>query len=324
MNEFERVVFWCKQGEGELDTFPVELSKDESRAEQWATTKEFHRETRRYGDEIKGNRFEYPNKFDNVTIQSLSYRGNGGRAYKVVINIDGKQFLVDFREDGIMDVILNTGIQAGGKLNGEFTFIKQGSQTKLVRIGSELHAEFFKHRKQMNSPVIPMKNLELMHLYEHKNGDRYLYVSDVYVPKTKYEKTYWGSRKLEPLVQVEAKPKKCKLFIRVDRGTKGMQEELNELLESDNTYPYKFLGTNSLTKDLGELTSEVCIIDNLKSKATKSFKAYYCNDKYNLFPDDMDNYLEKLSFSKNKDEVLSNVKELEELFKQAHGTIEYI
>lgn len=37
--QFERVVFWCKPelNDGVYNTFPVELGKDESSAEYWAT-----------------------------------------------------------------------------------------------------------------------------------------------------------------------------------------------------------------------------------------------------------------------------------------------
>ena len=76
------------------------------------------------------------NIFTDVKIVTMDFRGNGGRAYKVVIN--GKYYC-DFREDILLDCILNEGIGKGGVLKGSFSWMKYGQHTKLVRVGSKLH-----------------------------------------------------------------------------------------------------------------------------------------------------------------------------------------
>lgn len=72
----------------------------------------------------------------SVKIMDLEIRGQGGRAYKVLID---EKYYVDLREDVLLDVIFECGIEKGGKLKGEFIFAVVGSQMKLVRVGSLLH-----------------------------------------------------------------------------------------------------------------------------------------------------------------------------------------
>lgn len=206
--------------------------------------------------------------FKDVTIQSLSYRGHGGRAYKVVIKHDDKQFLVDFREDGIMDVIKNTGIEAGGHLNGEFTFIKDGSQTKLVRIGSEMHEKFVDTRKVQNTKPLKFSELKPMHFYKKKNGEECLYLGEIYTPeiilndevsKSTNRNSYYSYNRGVGSIDIGSKIKKSHLFIEIrttESWTYNQASVYENIIngESDrhDMYHVQILSSSSFVKDLGQ------------------------------------------------------------------------
>lgn len=99
----------------------------------------------------------------NVVITSLEHRGQGGRAYKVIVN---DRYYVDLREDVLLDAILHVGINSGGKLMGEYLFAKVGSQMKLVRIDSGLYNELIKSTAMGNATKI--KKLKIGRVYESK------------------------------------------------------------------------------------------------------------------------------------------------------------
>jgi hypothetical protein len=144
-------------------TWPVETGKDLGNAIQWAG-----------GEKVAKQVVVDNSPIDNIKVIGLDIRGNGGRAYKVVIN---DLYYVDMREDVILDVMFETGIQAGGKLNGTFIWVKYGAQLKLVRIGSQLHKEFIIENERYESFVeIKPKDVEVGGLYEMKSGKILLYL----------------------------------------------------------------------------------------------------------------------------------------------------
>jgi hypothetical protein len=87
----------------------------------------------------------------NVVIYNLEHRSEGGRAYKVTID---NKYQFDLREDILMDVIKNVGIQAGGKLNGEYIFATVSSQMKLIRVGSDIHTGILDYVNTKTSPAL--------------------------------------------------------------------------------------------------------------------------------------------------------------------------
>ena len=109
----------------------------------------------------------------NVVITSLEHRGQGGRAYKVIVN---DRYYVDLREDVLLDAILHVGINSGGKLMGEYLFAKVGSQMKLVRMDSGLYNELIKSTAMSNSTKV--KNLKFGRIYESKQ-QKLVYLGNV-------------------------------------------------------------------------------------------------------------------------------------------------
>lgn len=106
-----------------------------------------------------------------IKIIGLEHRSQGGRAYKVVID---NKYYFDFREDVLLDTILECGINKGGILNGEFIWGRVGSQMKLIRYNSELHKELLSAQKRKQLKKIPNKELVVGDLYTNSKRDENL------------------------------------------------------------------------------------------------------------------------------------------------------
>jgi hypothetical protein len=83
----------------------------------------------------------FNNPITNIRVAGLETRGNGGRAYKVVID---DLYYFDLREDVLLEAMIECGINKGGILNGEYIWVKIRSHMKLIRVGSPLHKEMIK------------------------------------------------------------------------------------------------------------------------------------------------------------------------------------
>jgi hypothetical protein len=181
---FDTVRFWCRQPDsnGTLPAFPVDPAKDQTTAKSWANQSYYVEGWPNQDEPIS---FDYPNWFGKVVLVDLECRNEGGRAYKVEVHcaVDGRVFLADFREQELLDVIRNTGIQPGGRLGGAFTFVKLGSQTRLTRIGSPTQAESLANQERTAMAKLKPSSLVPYRLYAGKDKyRRYLYLQEVWVP----------------------------------------------------------------------------------------------------------------------------------------------
>lgn len=209
------ITFYCRpvDDEGVHHTFPVDSAAKHDSAKSWASTHRYNWTNHKVEPLV----FEFPNSgFDHVTIDSLDIRGEGGRAYQVILDRDGKKFQVDMREATLMDVIRNTGIEAGGRLNGSFCFAKAGSQTQLIREGSEVHKQALADRELRETYTQRISNKDLKPGYEYStvSGKSAVFLGVVYT--TKNGKT----------TEDEAKPVKHLLWSRYaeDKVKKYLEE----------------------------------------------------------------------------------------------------
>jgi hypothetical protein len=108
-----------------------------------------------------------PNDPIKIRIITLEFRGDGGRAYKVV---DEKNYCWDLREDVLLDAMIEVGISPGGWVNGEFVWATIGSQMKLIRVGSSLYDSLLEVKSRSLLKKIPAKDLIPGHLYKTANG----------------------------------------------------------------------------------------------------------------------------------------------------------
>lgn len=217
----EKITFYCKpyKEKGVYPAYPVDSSVKHDGAKCWAAGRYSWRDS--YEDPLH---FEWDNSgFDNVTIESLDIRGEGGRAYQVIVERDGNRFKVDLREPTLMEVILTKGIQAGGRLNGSFCFAKEGSQTKLILEGSDTHKAALAERekRQTYSKKISNKDLKPGYLYQSISGKRGIYLGNVH--------TYGYDENTGKLT----KPYKALLFVADDREMRKFLET-GEVTKSTN------------------------------------------------------------------------------------------
>ena len=78
-------------------------------------------------------------------IVGAEQRMEGGRAWKVVTP-DGD--LVDLREEVFLPILLDRGLPKGGVIDAKFQWCQNGSQLKLIEVGSSLHKEFISEKER--------------------------------------------------------------------------------------------------------------------------------------------------------------------------------
>lgn len=123
-------------------------------------------------DSIKLESLE--NKFEDIKIIGLSVRGNGGRAYRVVIKVNHYNVLVDLREDILLKIIDEVGILPKGIVKGQFSFYANSSQVQLGFVNTEEDLEQYKsdvelidnlQNKQLKN-TIKLKDLKIGYSYQ--------------------------------------------------------------------------------------------------------------------------------------------------------------
>lgn len=120
-----------------------------------------------------------------IKIVSLEHRGEGGRAYKVVTT---DNFYFDVREDVLMDTMIESGISAGGFLNGTYVWARVNSEMKLVRTGSKLHDALLVSTADRALSKIGYGNFKEGHIYSSKGKDQVIFLGYVDCVTCKYEK----------------------------------------------------------------------------------------------------------------------------------------
>ena len=147
-------------------SFPVDpLGSNISTARDWA------------GKDYSEHNCE--NLFKSIKIIHLDERGNGGRAYQVLVtpqNDSSKKFLVDLREDVIMDILIRKGVLVGGIVEEDFVVIMEGSSTKLILKDSDKYLEGLKDNLKRSAGKIKPSTLKLGNCYESLSGKKGVYL----------------------------------------------------------------------------------------------------------------------------------------------------
>jgi hypothetical protein len=211
------------------NTFPVDSSSEKSLATaiKWA---ERH--------STKAKKLELDNApISTIRVLNLECRSNGGRAYKCVIELQGKKHLFDLREDVLMDVMLKIGIQPNGIINGEFIWAKIGNHLKLIRIGSQIHNLISEYEVRANTEIISRDNLIPGTVYLDKKKEKYLFLG--YFDSTEFIKN--ESNKNDFMKFSKKKLKNHLIFINLHRRfmeliETGTNEEFIDSIINDRYY----------------------------------------------------------------------------------------
>lgn len=173
----DKIIFVCgtwinedAEDDGLIEVYPVakENKKRLESARNWAKGSYHHRQKKRT-DKIEEIEFDNTKGFENIQVRNLEIRGEGGRAYKIIVD---NKYLTDMREDELMEVITGPGIREGGILNGKFAFGTVGSQNKVMLIGGNVHTELQKYKEAKTLKKIPIKELEFGALYTNASGNK--------------------------------------------------------------------------------------------------------------------------------------------------------
>lgn len=114
------------------------------------------------------------NPIKDIRLFSIKRYGSSTQI-KVVIN----NYLVDLKDDVLLDALIKEGCKVGGVLPGEYVWAKIGSSTRLVRIDSEIYNLILDYNNKKNMPLIPKKKLEAGGVYKNKRGDVFVFVGFV-------------------------------------------------------------------------------------------------------------------------------------------------
>jgi len=173
-----------------VPSFPTIRETQENTAKSWS---ENH--SRSYNSEKRCYEYAKPkepivaeNRFNSLSIIDLECRGNGGRAYKVTLPVEGSNLLFDLREGPLLDMINTLGIKPGGCIEGEFEFVMNKSQLNLVRVGSSIWEEA---KRMSEASKVPTTAYKVGSIYSDKSQKNFwIYLGAML---TKLE----GSSKLE-------------------------------------------------------------------------------------------------------------------------------
>lgn len=241
-------------------TWPVEGGKSLEKAINWA------------GGE-KATVVEVENKpFGNVRVVDLESRGNGGRAYKVIVD---EKFYVDLREDVLLSVILKNGIQSGGVLNADFVWYKNANHLKLINTDSAYYKTLVKNTKEGLHKAEKLKPADIIPggIYRIKNGDMFLYLGEFH----KYEYKYYDAntyfqKGYQGMAFVKGKMHLALKLISWKYKTKKNVEDLSfeELINADLYYINKTKGKPSYIQKIGQVEmNNQLFIDTCVKRAVK-------------------------------------------------------
>lgn len=250
---FETVVFYSREREatGEYRAYPVASTSVQTNAKSWA------------GE--SGLREEFSNvRFDHVVLTDLEMRGDGGRAYKVLLTHEGKSYEFDFREDVLMDVIRAGGIEGGGRLNGEFEFVRNGSNVRLELVGS---AEYLKAKEAYEKSLNPEKKVKSPKIKKSE-----LVPGRVYATDAAYGShfLYLGERYVDGYTDfTKKKPNKVMLFVEMYDVRRGWVQRCYEQVVSEGSVEVVFKNSVSFTRDMTNVL-DLEVVDGSKMLSVMS------------------------------------------------------
>lgn len=148
----ENIIFVYNLNKGEngvYPAFPIQEGNEGrlETAREWASQYVMNENGKRIKspENVKEEALENKSEFiKSVKLEGIEERGNGGRAWKVIIN---NKFLIDLRESPLFNSLLLDGCSEGGLLKGEFIFANNGVELRLLNKRS---SEFIKIQENKN------------------------------------------------------------------------------------------------------------------------------------------------------------------------------
>lgn len=256
-----------------LPTFPVDSEDNNTmqRALSWAKDGGWDHENKvRIINEPSIKEVDN-NPISNVRVLSLEQRGQGGRAYKALID----DLYVDLREDVLMDTLLQSGVDVGGVLKGEYVWAKMTSNMKLVRVGSELHRLIVEFDSKKDIKPVSKNDLEVGGVYQDRKKNKAIFIG--YVNTVAYislsNKQAWQRYGEKPTFDFkESKIKKAMLFYDLYNFEK-MEKQIQSLQDqSYQVYRFKIKKSHTYIEKVDQINISVDIIGFIRNSACSKIK----------------------------------------------------
>lgn len=163
----DKVILYKKQGSITDEVWsrkPGEIKDAPYSLQQWVGTLTSHIET--------------DNKFTKIEVLSIEHRSNGGRTFKAYLYHNKGKYLIDLRDDALLEMIKLDTIK-NGIITGDFSFISAGSSLKLVSTKGELYSNFIKSKeKKKKSKSLKAKDLIVGNTYETSRHGKLIYLGE--------------------------------------------------------------------------------------------------------------------------------------------------
>lgn len=207
-------------------------------------------------------------------VVDLEHRSEGGRAYKV---IDSDGYYFDLREDVLLDTILNSGIKAGGELNGNFLWARLHTQMRLVREGSALHEALIEATKRSQLKKVGKTDLQVGSVYRNKKGETFVFCGYVDTVKVIYPQRRRGFYSDDPKPEKFEKIKKAQLWqkladYRLENFGGDYQKTFEDAIEDGCYFHTEITKEKNVVEHLGNVS--FARYDNIIEKL-KGLKAIY-------------------------------------------------
>lgn len=200
----------------------------------------------------EGTSAEIENKpMSGIRIVGLSRRSSGGRAYKIIYP---PNYLADLREGVLLEAMYSSGVGAGGRLNGEYVWSVNGSQMRLIRVGSSAHAELAQAEDLRSLKRISIKALKPGSIYVSQTKPPAIFLGHVSTIFARPSWNYNNQRNMysRTLTSLSLTKRKAMLWYSV-RGRKAKAEDV---VESFTGYMNNAFNDNNTDKFFGRPSVE--------------------------------------------------------------------
>lgn len=268
-----------------LPAFPIEDGDEKAqlRAIQWAEKAYYNQPVKEKAQiDVVENK-----PIHGVRVCSVEHRGQGGRAYKAIIN----KYYVDLREDVLMDTILQSGIAAGGVLLGEYIWAKVSGQMKLVRMGSELHRLIAEFDSKKDIKPIGKDELEIGGVYQTRKKEKSIFLGYVNTIIFSIKGDEDSDRYSDTVISFDLNHKtikKAMLFYEVN-DFDSLEKNVKDIKLVDSQYRFKIKKSHNFIEKADQVEVPENIVSFLRTRAQKQVKEYILEYTGHKEPEHFDN-----------------------------------
>jgi hypothetical protein len=239
---------------------------------------------------------------DNTAINNVKLDCNNPHSIRCSV---GGTYNVPFTKLSLLEAMKKSCTRRGGKIIGDFIWIKIDSELKLIRIGSDVHSAAISAISRRNNKKISNKELVPGSIYESSSGRKYLFVDFVDVKIFQWK----SSKPLNELEENLIVSKKSKKLFFIDMK---LFKEDKKLFKENNfeilKYRSRIQDNHSFVNMVGKLNLPKYFISNFRNYYRDLMKKYFIEVSLgNLSKNYITNYLVNYSIyfnlKKNKEVI---------------------